>query len=115
MVHVNLCGYLKPTFELLISIQTTPPSPLPPTEARCNSLELPLVVREKFFRRLVGYVFLTVLIPTVVRGVDRGYVPAIFISCFDQVVVRSLLRIGIYVLPDLRKFFQKKVGDILKF
>ena len=29
--------------------------PLPPT-AGCNWLELPLVVREQFFRRLVGYV-----------------------------------------------------------
>ena len=30
----------------------------PPTEAGCNPLELPLVFREQFFRRLVGYVFL---------------------------------------------------------
>ena len=29
----------------------------PPTEAGCNWLELPLVVREQFFGRLVGYVF----------------------------------------------------------
>ena len=28
----------------------------PPTEAGCNRLELPQVVREQFFRRLVGYV-----------------------------------------------------------
>ena len=33
--------------------------PLPPaTETGCNWLELPLVVREQFFRHLVGYVFL---------------------------------------------------------
>ena len=31
--------------------------PLPhSTEAGCNSLELPLVVREQLFRRLVGYI-----------------------------------------------------------
>ena len=29
----------------------------PPTEAGCNWLELPLVVQEQFFRRVVGYVF----------------------------------------------------------
>ena len=33
------------------------PLPPPPTEAGCNWLELPLVVQEQFFRRLVGYVF----------------------------------------------------------
>ena len=32
------------------------PFRLPPTEAGLNWLELPLVVREQFFRRLVGYV-----------------------------------------------------------
>ena len=31
--------------------------PLPPTEAGCNWLELPLVIREQLFRRLVGYVY----------------------------------------------------------
>ena len=31
--------------------------PSSPTEAGRNSLELPLVVREQFFRRLVGYVY----------------------------------------------------------
>ena len=29
----------------------------PPIEAGCNSLELALVVREQFFRRLLGYGF----------------------------------------------------------
>ena len=37
-----------------------PPPPPPPTEAGCNWLELPVVVREQFFRRLVGYVYNTV-------------------------------------------------------
>ena len=34
----------------------------PPTEAGCNWLELPLVVREQFFRRLVGYVYFVSLL-----------------------------------------------------
>ena len=33
------------------------PFRLPPTKAGCNWLELPLVLREPFFQRLVGYVF----------------------------------------------------------
>ena len=47
----------SPLLNFLVPFRLPFPLP-PPTEAGCNSLELPLVVREQFFRRLVGYVLI---------------------------------------------------------
>ena len=43
----------SPLLNFLVPFEPPPP----PTEGGCSSLELPLVVREQFFRRLVGYVY----------------------------------------------------------
>ena len=48
----------SPLLNFLVPFRLPLPPSLPPTEAGCNLLELPLVVREQFFRRLVGYVSL---------------------------------------------------------
>ena len=58
-----------------------PPPPRLTTEASCNWLELPLVVQEQFFRRLVGYVY-----PSVKKQVPE-LVPANDASnyCFVQI------------------------------
>ena len=47
----------SPLLNFLVPFRLRLPPPSPPTEAGCNWLEHPLVVREQFFRRLVGYVF----------------------------------------------------------
>ena len=45
----------SPLLNFLVPFRLLTPPP-PPTESGCNWLELPLVVREQFFWRLVGYV-----------------------------------------------------------